>query len=160
MTEQRSSTGTAELDQVLIAFGVATTQTEIDPEQRWQAIKLVSEFLGRLRLAQEASRPAQGSRTCATCHAILADGPQPAATCDVHALDANVEALSTPINGWQMTMHKTREEWAKTNPYWHKERYGYVPALDEAKDDIEELHAENERLRAAAASHQRSLAGE
>ena len=41
---------TAEMDQVQIAFGVATTQTEIDSERRWQAIKLVSEFLGRLRL--------------------------------------------------------------------------------------------------------------
>lgn len=47
-----------ELTEVQIAFGVATTQTEIDPEQRWQAIKLVSEYLGKLRLLATA-RPAQ-----------------------------------------------------------------------------------------------------
>lgn len=39
-----------ELTKVQIAFGVATTQTEVDPDRRWDAIKLVSEFLGRLRI--------------------------------------------------------------------------------------------------------------
>lgn len=41
------------LTKAQIAFGVATTQTEVDPDRRWEAIKIVSEFLGRLRLASD-----------------------------------------------------------------------------------------------------------
>lgn len=44
-----------ELTKAQIAFGTATTQTEVDPDHRWEAIKIVSEFLGRLRLACDAS---------------------------------------------------------------------------------------------------------
>lgn len=40
-----------EIDAALVAFGVATTQTEVDLERRWEAIKAVSEFLGRIRLS-------------------------------------------------------------------------------------------------------------
>ena len=67
---------TSELDEVQIAFGVATTQTEIDPERRWQAIKLVSEFLGRLRiasLAQGSLDPARIEACRALIHEICGD---------------------------------------------------------------------------------------
>lgn len=48
----------ADIDQVLIAYGVATTETNVDRDRRWDAIKFVSEFLGRLRLS--LSRPERG----------------------------------------------------------------------------------------------------
>jgi hypothetical protein len=47
---------TAQIDEALMAFGVATTQTEVDPDRRWEAIKFVSEFLGSLRIASLAAQ--------------------------------------------------------------------------------------------------------
>lgn len=55
----RSEVLIEELTAVQIAFGQATTQTEIDPERRWQAIKLVTEFLGKLRLSHGAAQKSE-----------------------------------------------------------------------------------------------------
>lgn len=47
-------------------------------------------------------------------------------------------------------MHKTREEWKAFNPYFQGSiRSTAAPVVIEMQDDIEELFAENERLRAA-----------
>lgn len=67
----------AELRQVQIAFGLATTKTEVDPDRRWDAIKLVSEYLGKLRLHGGTVKPCGPSEPlrCLRCGTIDAFGP-------------------------------------------------------------------------------------
>jgi hypothetical protein len=135
VAQQPTSPETA-LDEVIINFGRATTQTEISVESRNAAIKVVFDYLAN----QRRRVPAQ-PRTCATCNAVLADGPQPAAT-------------YAPVSSPHSTQDHDFSHLSDLSPEAQAKFIDTISLQERTDPDVEALNEEIKEMRRAIVTRQ------